>query len=326
MIKKIKVDQLRCGMFVHDFNCGWLHHPFLGNKITIKDEKSIEKVIEKGIHEVYIDTDKGLDIADTSTEEEVNQEIQKVLIDVIDPEPETEDNNHIPVLKEISKAKEIEKVKEIRMEKELFNIGLIMTFNVKGCDEHLWTRLIGVESTSLFITKLPYIEGKPLSLSRGNSCLIRFIKNGTAYGLEAEVVFIQYHPIPLIFFKYPINIYELPLRQHKRFIVNIPAKILIADSIMIEATITNISENGCLLIIPIQKDKDHEIKEELTLNKSCKLTFNIINQTVENLECIVRNNRTEEQFLLFGMQFNNIIPENKGIINSLISVLSCTEI
>jgi hypothetical protein len=230
------------------------------------------------------------------------------------------------VLKEISKAKEIEKVKEIRMEKELFNIGLIMTFNVKGCNERLWTRLIGVESTSLFITKLPYIEGKPLSLFRGNSCMIRFIKNGTAYGLEAEVVFIQYHPIPLIFFKYPINIYELPLRKHERFIVNMPAKILFADSIMIEATITNISENGCLLIMPIQKDKEHEIKEELMLNKSCKLTFNVINKTVENLECIVRNNRTEEKFLLFGMQFINIMPENKGIINSLIAVLSSTEI
>jgi hypothetical protein len=255
----------------------------------------------------------------------VNEEIEKVLIQVIDPEPETEDNNHIPVLQEISKAKEIEKVKEIRMDKELFNIGLIMTFNVKGCDEHLWIRLIGLKSTSLFITTLPYIEGKPMSLFRGNSCLIRFIKYGIAYGLEAEVVFIQYHPIPLIFFKYPINIYELPLRKHERFIVNIPAKILFADSI-IEATIANISENGCLLKIPIQNDKEHEIKEELTLNKSCKLTFNVIYETVENLECIVRNNRSEEKFLLFGMQFNNITPENKGIINSLISVLSCTEI
>jgi hypothetical protein len=43
MIKKIKVEQLKRGMFVHDFNCSWLNHPFLTNAIKINDEQIVQK-------------------------------------------------------------------------------------------------------------------------------------------------------------------------------------------------------------------------------------------------------------------------------------------
>jgi len=75
MIKKIKVEQLTPGMFIHDFNCSWMNHPFLVNRTKIKDEKFIEKVAKSGIQEVYIDTDRGLDFADAPAEEEVMKEI-----------------------------------------------------------------------------------------------------------------------------------------------------------------------------------------------------------------------------------------------------------
>ena len=46
MIKKIKVEQLKSGMFVHDFNCSWLDHPFLTNSIKINDEQVVQKIID----------------------------------------------------------------------------------------------------------------------------------------------------------------------------------------------------------------------------------------------------------------------------------------
>ena len=76
MIKKIKVEQLKPGVFVHDFNCGWLHHPFLTDRTKLKTDKQIQKVIKYGIRELYIDTDKGLDIDDAPTQREADQEIQ----------------------------------------------------------------------------------------------------------------------------------------------------------------------------------------------------------------------------------------------------------
>lgn len=75
MIKKIRVEQLTLGMFIHDFNCSWMNHPFLINRAKVTNEKIIEKVAKSGIQEVYIDTDRGLDVADAPTEEEVKREI-----------------------------------------------------------------------------------------------------------------------------------------------------------------------------------------------------------------------------------------------------------
>jgi putative nucleotidyltransferase with HDIG domain len=76
MIKKIKVEQLKPGVFVDDFNCGWLHHPFLTDRTMLKTDKQIQKVVKYGIRELYIDTDKGLDIDDAPTQREADQEIQ----------------------------------------------------------------------------------------------------------------------------------------------------------------------------------------------------------------------------------------------------------
>jgi len=76
MIKKIKVDQLKPGIFIHDINCDWLNHPFISNKIKIKNEHDIDKIVTHGINEVYIDTDKGLDVVDAPTKKDVDREIQ----------------------------------------------------------------------------------------------------------------------------------------------------------------------------------------------------------------------------------------------------------
>jgi putative nucleotidyltransferase with HDIG domain len=79
MIKKIKVTQLRPGVFVHDFNCGWLHHPFLQNQVKLKTDQDIEKLFKYQIHEVYIDTERGLDIEEAPTQAEVAAELQTEL-------------------------------------------------------------------------------------------------------------------------------------------------------------------------------------------------------------------------------------------------------
>ncbi len=108
MIKKIKIDRLRPGMFIHDLNCGWMRHPFISNSIKIRNEKTIEKIIDHGICEVYIDTDKGLDVTDAPTLKEVNQEIQTELHKVAEA-IKLENGCRVPIGREIVKAKEIKK-------------------------------------------------------------------------------------------------------------------------------------------------------------------------------------------------------------------------
>lgn len=80
MIKKIKTSQLRPGIFVDDFNCDWAGDNIFISKALIKNEKSVEIIRSWGIKEVYIDTDKGLDIKDAKTAREVRQETDKAIL------------------------------------------------------------------------------------------------------------------------------------------------------------------------------------------------------------------------------------------------------
>ncbi|TAN53875.1 MAG: HD-GYP domain-containing protein [Methylococcaceae bacterium] len=77
MIKKIKVQFLRTGMYVHDLNCDWMEHPFANNRFLV-GEHDIGRLNEWGIREVYIDTARGLDVDESAaalTAEEVQQAI-----------------------------------------------------------------------------------------------------------------------------------------------------------------------------------------------------------------------------------------------------------
>jgi HD-GYP domain-containing protein (c-di-GMP phosphodiesterase class II) len=107
MIKKIKTNHLRPGMFVHDFNCGWLQHPFLTKQAKIKNQKNIEKVTRSGILELYIDTDRGLDILDESAGNNHTGEIQTEVNEIAEVKPV--EGKSVPLEKEIVKAKEIKK-------------------------------------------------------------------------------------------------------------------------------------------------------------------------------------------------------------------------
>ncbi len=61
-------------MYIERFNCDWMGHPFLKNSLKVKNRKTIEKILAYGIHEVYIDSERGLDAAGAQTKEEAEQE------------------------------------------------------------------------------------------------------------------------------------------------------------------------------------------------------------------------------------------------------------
>lgn len=65
MIKKISVDLLEPGMFVADFNAGWLDHPFALNSMLMVSEEEVAKVVAAGIRDLLIDTARGKDVRRT---------------------------------------------------------------------------------------------------------------------------------------------------------------------------------------------------------------------------------------------------------------------
>jgi HD-GYP domain-containing protein (c-di-GMP phosphodiesterase class II) len=88
-IKKVKTKLLRPGMFVDRFDRNWLETPFFTKSVMIKNDGMITKILEMGIHEVFIDTAKGDDVSDAPTLEEAHAEstksVQKIAAEPVAP-------------------------------------------------------------------------------------------------------------------------------------------------------------------------------------------------------------------------------------------------
>ena len=82
MIKRVRVEDLKLGMYIHDLNCGWMDHNFLRSRFMLRKEEDLRKLQEGKIGEVYIDTVKGIDSSDAPTRREVDVEIQGKILDL----------------------------------------------------------------------------------------------------------------------------------------------------------------------------------------------------------------------------------------------------
>jgi HD-GYP domain-containing protein (c-di-GMP phosphodiesterase class II) len=63
MLKKIKVSDLRRGMYVQEFCGSWMDHPFWKSALLIRSAEELQKVLDSGVTELWIDTVKGADVS-----------------------------------------------------------------------------------------------------------------------------------------------------------------------------------------------------------------------------------------------------------------------
>lgn len=86
MLKKIGVDQLVIGMHLKEFCGSWMEHPFWRSGFVISDPKDLVTIAACSIKEVWIDCDKGLDVApgvaamsEADSDAQVESEIRQLL-------------------------------------------------------------------------------------------------------------------------------------------------------------------------------------------------------------------------------------------------------
>ncbi len=80
MLKKIPVDRLKPGMFVHELCGDWMSHPFWRAKFTLNGGDDLRRIVESGIRHVYIDTDRGLDDQDAVAAEAVQAAVEEEIV------------------------------------------------------------------------------------------------------------------------------------------------------------------------------------------------------------------------------------------------------
>lgn len=66
MIKRVNSSDIRLGMYIHELRGNWLEHPFWRKSFKLDDPKDLDKLIHSAIEEIWIDTEKGLDVADVT--------------------------------------------------------------------------------------------------------------------------------------------------------------------------------------------------------------------------------------------------------------------
>ncbi|MBS7351336.1 MAG: HD-GYP domain-containing protein [Comamonas sp.] len=62
MLKKIAVDQLRLGMYIHSLGGAWIHHPFWRSQFLLDTAKDLQQLRASKIPELWIDLRRGLDV------------------------------------------------------------------------------------------------------------------------------------------------------------------------------------------------------------------------------------------------------------------------
>ena len=88
MLKKISVERLRAGMYVHELCADWMSHPFWRSQFLLKTREHVQRVRDAGVRELYIDTAKGLDDVEARSANEVRVEVEREMLAAVTAEPE----------------------------------------------------------------------------------------------------------------------------------------------------------------------------------------------------------------------------------------------
>jgi HD-GYP domain-containing protein (c-di-GMP phosphodiesterase class II) len=67
VLKRMGVNELTVGMFVHGFEGSWINHPFWRSRFLLTDATSLARVRDSGVEHCWIDTSKGADVTAAKT-------------------------------------------------------------------------------------------------------------------------------------------------------------------------------------------------------------------------------------------------------------------
>lgn len=108
MLKKIKSRDAQLGMYVHEICGSWMDNPFWKKSFKLSNDKDLKAIRDYNIKEIWIDTDRGLDVA-TETPV-VTDEEEKIHINTAMNEIATQHKTHkprVPLKEELVRAKKI---------------------------------------------------------------------------------------------------------------------------------------------------------------------------------------------------------------------------
>jgi putative nucleotidyltransferase with HDIG domain len=126
-IKKIRIGELRLGMYLHGFDDAWIKHPFWKSRFLLRDYADLQAAWTCGIETCWIDTSKGKDVLQAEPETD-KEAVDTSLPDVVDIEQEStsfhEELQRAAILCRSARAATVSMFNEVRLGKAI---------DVEGC-------------------------------------------------------------------------------------------------------------------------------------------------------------------------------------------------
>jgi putative nucleotidyltransferase with HDIG domain len=186
VLKKIKINQLKIGMYVYDLNLVWQAHPFAWHCFNIEDNDTLHKITKSGIGEIEIETALGIDVeteanADETPKSDESASAPRILLKL---SPEEEFGHARQLYSNASKLMQ-EIMKDIRLGKQVHlepcsalvdNIfdsmsrcpsALLPLAQMKNRDEYTFQHSVSVSALAVAlgqVLELPQNEIKELAL------------------------------------------------------------------------------------------------------------------------------------------------------------------
>lgn len=110
MLRKIPIQQVRIGMYVHEVCGSWLDHPFWRASFKIADARQLKQLAV--VKEVIIDTSKGLDVAASGAPMELMDDIEVSPTEAVTQAVEL-DEDETPLAMSVSFQQEIVRASRI---------------------------------------------------------------------------------------------------------------------------------------------------------------------------------------------------------------------
>lgn len=80
MYKKISVQELQLGMYIHAMCGSWMSHPFWRKSFLLDSQKDLDKFLQSAVTHVWIDTDRGADLPEAPPPTLENQPSPAIVI------------------------------------------------------------------------------------------------------------------------------------------------------------------------------------------------------------------------------------------------------
>lgn len=110
MLKRIHVQHLSLGMYIHEFCGSWMEHPFWRTRFLLQEAADLQRILASNIHEVWINTAKGLDVPEDAaavSREQADAAIERELLQADTHPAAPTDLAATPIAVEIERATQI---------------------------------------------------------------------------------------------------------------------------------------------------------------------------------------------------------------------------